>query len=355
LLTQVGNAARAAETLLMRARRRVAATVSENGAVAAHLVEREQHAVHALAWFATCAGTLRQLASHAERLRDEGRLGEIEQVSLRVAAGEYLSQLAGGIPMNQAEFARPADIGLTPDDVTELTKSAAGLLAPEPMRQARAMLVELLIAGAHPASAGDDELGRNLGEMRATMRRFVETKVAPHAHGWHLRNEYVPLALVAELSKLGVFSLTVPEEWGGAGQGKEAMCVVSEELSRGWLAVGSFGTRAEIASELILHGGTDEQKRRWLPGIAGGEILPTAVFTEPDTGSDLGALRTRAIRDGDRYRITGSKTWITHPVRADIMLLLARTDPAKRITRACRCSSLKSRAAATTTPFPPRA
>src|SRR4029453_17170001 len=104
---------------------------------------------------------------------------------------------------------------------------------------------------------------------------------------------------------LGVFALTLPEEHGGMGLGKEAMCVVSEELSRGWIAVGSLGTRSEIASELILAAGTDEQKRRWLPGLATGEMIPPAVFTEPDTGSDLASLRTRAERKGDVYRITG--------------------------------------------------
>ena len=105
------------------------------------------------------------------------------------------------------------------------------------------------------------------------------------------------------------------------------MCVVSEELSRGCIAVGSLGTRAEIACELILNGGTEEQKSQWLPKIASGEILPTAVFTEPNTGSDLGSLKTRAVRDGDIYKITGNKTWITHPASADLMTLLARTDP----------------------------
>jgi (2S)-methylsuccinyl-CoA dehydrogenase len=136
------------------------------------------------------------------------------------------------------------------------------------------------------------------------------------------------MEIIEDLAKLGVFALTLPEEHGGMGLGKGAMCVVSEELSRGWIAVGSLGTRAEIAAELILGGGTEEQKRKWLPRIAAGEILPTAVLTEPDTGSDLGSLRTRAVRDGDVYRVTGNKTWITHPVRADIMTLLARTDPA---------------------------
>ena len=110
------------------------------------------------------------------------------------------------------------------------------------------------------------------------------------------------------------------------GLGKVAMCVVSEELSRGYIGVGSLGTRSEIAAELILVGGTDEQKQKYLPKIASGEILPTAVFTEPNTGSDLASLRTRATREGDKYVIKGNKTWITHPVRADLMTLLARTD-----------------------------
>ena len=177
------------------------------------------------------------------------------------------------------------------------------------------------------ATFGDCGLDDTLDQMRGEMRRFVDSRVAPHAHAWHRANAYVPLALIEELAGLGVFALTLPEEHGGMGLGKEAMCVVSEELSRGWIAVGSLGTRSEIASELILAAGTDEQKRRWLPRLATGEILPTAVFTEPDTGSDLASLKTRAERDGDVYRITGNKTWITHPVRADLMTLLARTDP----------------------------
>jgi (2S)-methylsuccinyl-CoA dehydrogenase len=108
------------------------------------------------------------------------------------------------------------------------------------------------------------------------------------------------------------------------------MCVVSEELSRGYIGVGSLGTRSEIAAELILTGGTRDQRAQWLPLIANGTKLPTAVFTEPNTGSDLGALKTRALREGGLYRIFGSKTWITHAARADLMTLLVRTDPATR-------------------------
>ena len=135
------------------------------------------------------------------------------------------------------------------------------------------------------------------------------------------------MEIVEAMSELGVFGLTIPEEYGGVGMGKTAMCVVSEELSRGYIGVGSLGTRSEIAAELILGGGTDAQKQHYLPKLASGEILPTAVFTEPNTGSDLGSLRTRAIRDGDTYKVTGNKTWITHAARTDLMTLLTRTDP----------------------------
>jgi (2S)-methylsuccinyl-CoA dehydrogenase len=129
------------------------------------------------------------------------------------------------------------------------------------------------------------------------------------------------------MSELGVFGLTIPEEYGGLGLGKESMCVVSEELSRGYIGVGSLGTRSEIAAELIIGAGTEQQQRKWLPKLASGEVLPTAVFTEPNTGSDLASLKTRAARQGEVYKVYGNKTWITHPVRADLMTLLVRTNP----------------------------
>jgi (2S)-methylsuccinyl-CoA dehydrogenase len=164
--------------------------------------------------------------------------------------------------------------------------------------------------------------------IRDQFHAFAAERVAPFAHDWHLKDEFIPLELIEELGELGVFGMTMPERYGGLEMGKTAMCVVSEELSRGWIGVGSLATRSEIAGELILGGGTEQQKQDWLPGIATGAILPTAVFTEPNTGSDLGALRTRAVLEGADWRITGNKTWITHAARADVMMLLARSDPA---------------------------
>ena len=104
------------------------------------------------------------------------------------------------------------------------------------------------------------------------------------------------------------------------------MCVVSEELSRGYIGVGSLGTHTDIAAELIMQNGTQAQKEKYLPSIASGAVLPTAVFTEPNTGSDLASLTTRSKKTEDGYRVFGAKTWITHAARADLMTLLVRTE-----------------------------
>ena len=321
LETHLDQAAAAVEALLVKAKGRLAARLMPGGKLSSRLLDESQHAAHGLAWLATYAATLRELASFAARLAAGGQLGETERLTLQIAAGEYLNHVAGGIPMNQGEFVRLSALGITRSEMGGLLELV--LLERGNTPEARRRLVGLFADG----NFGSPGLDETLSGMRDAMRRFVETEVAPHAHQWHLDNAYVPMEIVKALAELGVFALTLPEDYGGMGMSKEAMCVVSEELSRGWIAVGSLGTRAEIASELILCGGTREQKEKWLPKIASGEVLPTAVFTEPNTGSDLGSLRTRAVREGDVYKITGNKTWITHPVRADVMTLLARTNP----------------------------
>jgi (2S)-methylsuccinyl-CoA dehydrogenase len=268
-----------------------------------------------------------QLAAYAERMTEAGRFGDLEELIVRIGLGEYIAQVAGGIPMSQGEILRLSDLGLMTGEIAARWSPALDLLiASGNTVENRARLVELMTR--QPAvTIGDCGLDETLDAIREEMRKFADSEVVPHAQSWHRTNSYIPYETLAQMAELGVFSLTLPEEFGGMGLGKESMCVVSEELSRGYIGVGSLGTRSEIAAELILNSGTEEQKQQWLPKIASGEILPTAVFTEPNTGSDLASLRTRAAREGDKYIVHGNKTWITHPVRADLMTLLVRTNP----------------------------
>jgi (2S)-methylsuccinyl-CoA dehydrogenase len=326
-LSHLAEAAGAATALRARATEGVAAKVSAGGKIDSGALEREQHAAHGLAWVATYAEALNQLADYAKRLDGEGRFGEMERLLAQIGAAEYLAQLAGGVAMSQGETARLAELGVAEGDQHAFLTPQVRELIAGTTPEIRARVVELIKDSQGTAAYGDPGLDETLQAIRDEMRRFSEAEVVPHAQEWHLKDEYVPLELIDQMSELGVFSLTLPEEYGGLGLGKEAMCVVSEELSRGYIGVGSLGTRSEIAEELILNGGTDAQKQEWLPKIASGEILPTAVFTEPNTGSDLASLSTRAVRDGDVYRLTGQKTWITHAARADLMTVLARTDP----------------------------
>jgi (2S)-methylsuccinyl-CoA dehydrogenase len=285
-----------------------------------------QPAAHGLAWFATYVEALRQMLAWATRLGEAGRLAEMERLLVAAAFGEYLAQLAGGIPMSQGETVRAVALGVAQSEVRRFEDAVADLVAEGCAERTKRRLAELIAEQPAVTTFGDTGLDETLSEMRVQMRRFSEAEVLPYAHEWHLKNEYIPYETIAKLSELGVFGLTLPEEYGGLGLGKEAMCLVSEELSRGYIGVGSLGTRSEIACELILSNGTEEQKQKYLRRIGSGELLPTAVFTEPNTGSDLASLKTRVVRDGDTYKVTGQKTWITHPVRADLMTLLVRTN-----------------------------
>ncbi len=327
LISTLGQAVSAVEALFEDARRAVAERVKKGGA---RVLDREQRAAHGLAWLATYVEALRQMHALAERLTGIGQFGETEELLVRIGCGEYLAQIAGGIPMSQGEIVRLSDLGLAAAAVAaRIDPAVERLIAEGNTASHRARLVELM-RGSNHATVGWCGLDDTLESIREEMRKFADDRVVPHAHDWHRRNSYIPLNIIEQMSELGVFSLTLPEEYGGMALGKESMCVVSEELSRGYIGVGSLGTRSEIAAELILGSGTEAQKRKWLPKIASGEVLPTAVFTEPNTGSDLASLKTRAVREGDTYKVFGNKTWITHPVRADLMTLLVRTNPAEK-------------------------
>ncbi len=317
----------AVDALVARATDVVGVQVRVDGRVRPDLLDSHQTAAHGLAWLATYAQALRQMHGWACRLDAEGAFAETEQLVLQIAFGEYLWQVYGGIPMSQGEILRPQDIGLTQDDQRALMIAPVMTLTQMGNTQEARSRLAILMRDSAEITTGAPGIGDEMDMVREQFRRFSTDRVEPHAHGWHLRDELIPLEVIGDLADMGVFGLTIPEQHGGLGLSKTAMAVVSEELSRGYIGVGSLGTRSEIAAELILCGGTEAQKAQWLPKLASGAVLPTAVFTEPGTGSDLGALRTRAQKAGDDWQITGNKTWITHAARTHVMTVLARTEP----------------------------
>jgi (2S)-methylsuccinyl-CoA dehydrogenase len=305
----------------------VAQAVAPGGLVDAALFERAQHQVHGFAWIAASIAALEATLDWATRAQGAGAFGACEDLILCIGFGEYLAQIASGLPMSASEVVRPAAFGTQAAARAFAAQSdVARLLADGNTSETRAALAALLADGMRPDEAlGDDTLDL----IRQQFRTFTAQQITPFAHQWHLDDALIPDAVIADMAALGVFGVCIPEEHGGLGLGKLAMALVSEELSRGWICAGSLGTRSEIAGELITHNGTPEQKARFLPRIADGSCLPTAVFTEPDTGSDLAAVRTRAERQVDgSWRVSGAKTWITHAARADLMTMLVRTDPA---------------------------
>lgn len=321
-LGNAGTVISEAERLLTHAKQAVRERVGDKSFADAH-----QEITHGLAWLATYVEALRQLKGWGERIQSEQNFGEFEQLIVQLGVGEYAAQISGGIPMSQGETVRLSNLGVSRDAIRAFEDATETAVRASQDSAAKQRLATLISERPGSTTFGESGLDDIHAAMQEEMKRFCEAEVLPDAHEWHLQNNYIPLETIAKLAELGVFGVSLPEDVGGLGLGKEAMCIVSEELSRGYIGVGSLGTRSEIAGELILANGTPEQKEKYLPRIASGEIIPTAVFTEPNTGSDLASLKTRAERDGDVYKIFGQKTWITHPVRADLMTLLVRTNP----------------------------
>ena len=309
-----------AETALEAARAyRAAAQAALAGRLATRPIDAEQRAAHGFAWVATSVAALEAIHDWLAANDDSN---PVDTLVGRLAFAETLGQLVGGLPMGQNELFRPADLGLG-QAARALAETCASLIDAD-HATTRASLVAALAEGQWPSETFHDA---DLDAIRDQFRKFTEAEILPHAHQWHLANALIPDATVRAMADLGTFGVCIPEAFGGLGLNKLVMCLVTEELSRGWIGAGSLGTRSEIAGELIAMGGTDEQKAHWLPRIASGEVLPTAVFTEPDVGSDLGSLQTRARFDGEGWAIDGAKNWITHASRSDLMTLLARTVP----------------------------
>jgi (2S)-methylsuccinyl-CoA dehydrogenase len=321
--------------------------------VSSELLNNYQFEAHGVAWIATYIESLRQMSLWSKVAKEENKFDTVEKLILQIGFGEYLSQLKNGIPMSQTEFIRLHDIGLSTEIINKFLIPEVEILIKFGNTQpAREQLCRLMQDSLGVSTFGFSGLDEDLEMVREQFRRFSDEKVAPYAHHWHLKDELIPKGIIDEMAELGVFGLTIPEKYGGFGLSKAAMCVVSEELSRGYIGVGSLGTRSEIAAELILCGGTEEQKKNWLPRISDASALPTAVFTEPNTGSDLGSLATRAIRTDDYFEVTGNKTWITHASRTNVMTLLARTDLDTKDYRGLSMFLAEKEAGTTEHPFP---
>ncbi|NOJ50820.1 acyl-CoA dehydrogenase family protein [Bradyrhizobium archetypum] len=319
------EAAAAAEQFVVAAKTAVSREVIKDGRILTDEFDRRQRAAHGFAWMATLSECLSATAHWCQRRASSDGLDPLSECAIVVGFSEYLAQLIGGVPMTQNEIVRPPDLALSQAAADLAANEWVGKFVLADWSGVRSELARLLTEGHRLQDALDDD---TLDSFRAEVRRFADERVLPNAHKWHLADALIPDQVLQEMADLGIFGICIAPEFGGLGLGKLAMCVVTEELSRAWIAAGSLGTRSEIAAELITHAGTEAQKTRWLPKIASGEFLPTAVFTEPDAGSDLGSLRTRASRAADgSWRIFGAKTWITHASRSDLMTVLARTLP----------------------------
>ncbi len=350
LLNSALSAINDLDSMLANLTRELQQSVVVEGKVSQAKLEEGQYEVHSFSWVATYVEALKQLYFWGQSLEANGEFDELNALLLQIGFGEYLSQLEGGIPMNQGEIARISQI--VQDFSWAKSEGWQQLSSHGNSPIARNRLVELMQNQLGVASYGNTGQDEDVEFIRDQFSRFVMEKVTPHAQQWHLDNSLIPMELVDELAELGVFGLTISGDYGGSELPKIGMCVVSEELSRGFLGVGSLATRCEIASELISKGGTDEQKDKWLPLIASGEVKPTAVFTEPGSGSDLGSLITKGKKDGNNYQITGNKTWITHAGRANLMTLLVRTDPESSNYRGLSMMLAEKTAGTDNEPFP---
>ena len=305
----------------------VRASLIVDGKLSRTNLEREQHSSHGLSWIAAYRATLKEMVNWASDLENQNSFNEIEKLMLQITFSEYCTQIKSGIPMSQLEFIRPQDLGLKNGLFNENgTDEFNDLILNGNSAEDRSKLASLLKDGFTSKNFGNCGLDETALIIQEQFKKFIEDDVIPNAHGWHLKDELIPMSIIDKMSEMGVFGLTIPEEFGGLGMSRFIDCVVTEELARGYIGVGSLGTRGDIAAELLITGGTEEQKNKFLPKIASGEILPCAVLTEPHSGSDMGSFKTRAVENSENYNITGNKTWVTHGARSDVMMLLARTN-----------------------------
>jgi len=284
----------------------------------------DEHQVHAerLAYAATEVAAADALAAYARARRAAGAGDESTDAMAAAFAAETADRLRARIEGHRDDFG-------VPDGVL-----AAGLASPDVLAAVRAAQHEArfrAIGREVIATRGANNawLPEEMAVLaRDSARQFARKEVAPLSERIHRHDDLVPESIIKQMAELGYFGMSVPEEYGGQGMGNLVMIVTTEELSTASLAAaGSLITRPEILTKALLKGGTEAQRRRWLPPLASGELMVGISVTEPDIGSDVASVRCRAERGDGGWLISGAKAWCTFAGRANVLALLARTNP----------------------------
>jgi (2S)-methylsuccinyl-CoA dehydrogenase len=314
-LTQARAAVDAAHAVVTRAADRLADLAIDGSRISVDRLDEHQVLAYDLAHAAAATEGSRVMLEYAEH-------GEIESLLARAYIADAVSDLAARLVGRSSTWGSGLDALDAAMPFVEEHRSPAFLSA---------LGDQVLTHGSGPGHLSDDfEL---VGD---TFRRFADDRIRPVAEHVHRTNADVPEDLISGLAELGAFGLSVPEEYGGFASGGESdllgMVVSTEELSRGSLGIGgSLITRPEILTRALLTGGTEEQKQRWLPRIATGELMAGIMVTEPDYGSDVAGVSVTATPVEGGYHVNGVKTWATFAGRANLIVLLARTDPDRSV------------------------
>jgi (2S)-methylsuccinyl-CoA dehydrogenase len=300
-----------AGTVVNTAVRRLAELSAENGKLSVPALDRHQAIAYDLAHAAAAVEGSLVMCGYGDH-------GEVESMLARAYVADAVHDVA------TRALGRSQAWGIERDALAAAMPFVSEHRAPEFLETLADQCVK---HGSGPTHLSDDfEL---VGE---TFRRFAEDKIRPVAEHVHRTNADVPEEVISGLAELGGFGLSVPEEYEGFATGGESdymgMVVATEELSRGSLGIGgSLVTRPEILTRALVAGGTEEQKRAWLPRIASGEVMVGIMVTEPDYGSDVAGVKVTATPADGGWVVNGVKTWATFAGRADVLMLLARTDP----------------------------
>jgi (2S)-methylsuccinyl-CoA dehydrogenase len=287
-------------------------------------IDDRQVMTERVAYAATEVRAASETLALVQALRAEGRSSEL----LELAAGSAISELVTAARARLEPIVDDLGLGEAALEAAFPAELRAGL-------RALASDARVRRVGAHAIEVGgrtEPPLDETFEQVRASVREFATQEVLPHAERIHRRDEDIPDEFITKMGELGYFGLSIPEKYGGHELGNLAMILTTEELSRASLAAaGSLITRPEILTKALLQGGTEEQKKDWLPKLASGEVMVGVSVTEPDIGSDVAGVKCRATRGSaggaDGWLINGPKAWCTFAARANVLALLARTDP----------------------------